>query len=454
MTTPTPFRKSAFDFLRRRRDSLFTRANNGSECVVTVSGTPNGLIKHVCQHTRKTGSILLLGNSGSEVLQALVGKGFAVTSADWSPLALAATEDVRHTGMRADAAGANAIRVDGQPMAIADGSLDGIVITGLLPELGHPVPLLKECSRLLANNGSLTVVLPDNLAAYHPEHAVLWTAPTLRDALGLLFERTYIKTENESLIAHASNAKTTRHPVIFAMMNIRNEDRWLREVLDNAARICDGIVVYDDGSTDGTPDICQTHPAVVAYQRVAESQTDKARDKNRLLGMAREFLCDWILCIDGDELLELSAPRRILETLDRCSAHVAQIDFEFLYLWNDRQHVRTDGIYTGIFHPCLFRPISQSWTDLNFQPTSHGGNLHCERTPHNLYGERIRADIKIEHLGYLLPEDRLRKYKWNTSKDPKHANEGYYEHLQDQPGMTLAPWDGRPDTGMQEQSDL
>ncbi|MBL0062585.1 MAG: glycosyltransferase family 2 protein [bacterium] len=105
-----------------------------------------------------------------------------------------------------------------------------------------------------------------------------------------------------------SNAQTVKHPVIFAMMNIRNEDRWLREVLDSAARVCDGIIVYDDGSTDKTLEICQLHPAVFAFQQGIETETDKARDKNRMYTLALEHKFDWMLCIDGDEVW--SRPRR------------------------------------------------------------------------------------------------------------------------------------------------
>lgn len=447
MSTTTEFRKSPFEILKQRRDLLFTsRLNQHSVFLGTTAAKPTGLIEQVISKLKQNTRVLILGNGRSEALAELAERGFTLTLSDWSPQALAATEDVRRKLSRTASAQVNATLVKGSRLPFADGSFDGIVVTGILNELEHSTPLFKECSRLLANNGKLLLTLPDNLTNYHPEFAGLWTADSLNERLSLFFEEVEIVAKNGMITAQASNRVTTRHPVIFAMMNIRNEDRWLREVLDNAARICDGIIVYDDGSTDRTQEICQVHPAVVAYQQGAETQTDKARDKNRMYAMAKEFKYDWLLCIDGDELLELTAPQRILAEIRSCPANVSQIDFEFLYLWNDREHFRTDGIYTGIFHPCLCRPIGQTWDELKFEPTLHGGNLHCERTPQNLKGERIRVDIKIEHLGYMFPEDRLRKYHWNKQKDPKHASEGYYEHLLDQPHMTLATWDGRQET--------
>ncbi|MBK6765083.1 MAG: glycosyltransferase [bacterium] len=447
MSTTAEFRKDPFEVLKQRRDLLFASANLPQSAFLgTSSATPTGLVDSAKASLKPEARVLILGNGRSAALAALADTGFAVTLCDWSPLALAATEDVRRTLPRSQSARLHAALAKGAHLPFADAAFDGIIITGILNELEHTTPLVKECARLLANNGKLLLTLPDDLAFYHPEFARPWTAEAFNETLALFFDTVETTVKNGFLHTCASNRVHTRHPVIYAMMNIRNEDRWLREVLDNAARICDGIVVYDDSSTDKTPEICQVHPAVVAYQRCEETQTDKARDKNRMFAMAKEYPFDWMLCIDGDELLETTAPQRMLDQIRACSVNVSQIDFEFLYLWNDRRHYRTDGIYTGIFHPCLCRPVTQSWSDLTFEPTLHGGNLHCERTPQNLQGERIRADIKIEHLGYMFPEDRLRKYHWNKQKDPKHANEGYYEHLLDQPHMTLAAWDGRPAT--------
>ncbi|MBK8127889.1 MAG: glycosyltransferase [bacterium] len=440
------FQKSPFELLRQRREELFTSRQSGTDAFLGMStAAPRGLTNAALGAIQRDGRVLMLGNGRSEALAALATHNAATMLGDWSSSALAATEEARRQLSRRDAERVRATLITGARLPFADASFDGITLTGIACELEHATPLWKECARLLANDGQLIVSVPDELAHFHSEFTRLWNRTSLEHELMTWFEEVEVTSEDGILIAQCSNRLNTRHPRITTMMNIRNEDRWLREVLDSAARVSDAIVVYDDGSTDKTQEICQIHPAVAIYQRGEENETDKARDKNRLYDLARGCPADWVLCLDGDEVLEASAPRRLLECIQSAARDVTKIEFEFLYLWNDRAHYRTDGIYTGIFHPCLFRPGTQAWDELRFEATGHGGNLHCERVPQNLRGEALRADLKIEHLGYMYAEDRLRKYYWNKGKDPKHAQAGYYEHLLDQPHMTLAAWNGRPD---------
>ncbi len=233
-------------------------------------------------------------------------------------------------------------------------------------------------------------------------------------------------------------------PRIICQMRIKNEARWIREVLDSIAKVAQGIVILDDGSTDETPALCKAHPAVLEYRWQNEPQLDEVRDKNWLLKMALSKDPDWILCMDGDEILEDSAPERIWEAIRTCPADVAVLDIEFLYMWNDLHHYRVDGIYGRLFHHRLFSLEGQNRQALSFKPTAHGGNFHCESVPPNILGRSMEIDVKVKHLGYMYPEDRERKYHWYKGHDPAHAVQGYYEHLLDQPGMQIVIWEERP----------
>ena len=227
-------------------------------------------------------------------------------------------------------------------------------------------------------------------------------------------------------------------------MRIKNEERWLQDVLDSIALTADGIVIFDDGSTDRTPEICQAHPAVLEYHRQDNAVLDEVRDKNILLKLALKHQPEWILCVDGDEILEDSAPERIFDAIRRCPQDVAVLDVEFLYMWDDLGHYRTDGIYARIFHHRLFTLRGQ---DADGAVVSAVGlrwkfSLRKRATEH-LRGRAQEIDVKVKHLGYMRREDRARKYEWYKQHDPEHGQQGYYEHLLDQPGMTIAEWKER-----------
>ena len=54
--------------------------------------------------------------------------------------------------------------------------------------------------------------------------------------------------------------------MIAGITKVRNEAHIIQQTLDNWSQYCDQIFVYDDASDDGTPDICNEHPAVVEVQ--------------------------------------------------------------------------------------------------------------------------------------------------------------------------------------------
>jgi hypothetical protein len=53
-------------------------------------------------------------------------------------------------------------------------------------------------------------------------------------------------------------------PNCVAFTRVRNEERIIQDTLDHVATFAGGIVVYDDCSTDSTPEIARAHPAVLA----------------------------------------------------------------------------------------------------------------------------------------------------------------------------------------------
>ena len=98
--------------------------------------------------------------------------------------------------------------------------------------------------------------------------------------------------------------------MIKGICKVRNEGHIIGDTLDNWGAICDGgIHIYDDHSSDATPDICRQHPAVceVIQSNLFDPNRERAEWFNRqaVLASAQRFMGpeDWVVYFDADEHL-------------------------------------------------------------------------------------------------------------------------------------------------------
>ena len=232
---------------------------------------------------------------------------------------------------------------------------------------------------------------------------------------------------------------------VAGMLRIKNEGRWIAEVIEGALKLCDHLFVLDDHSTDDTATVCQRYSGRLTLCPSPFSGFNEARDKNWLFDkiMVR---CEpaWILCVDGDEVLterSADAIRQAIQDPD-CPAYSLQI----LYLWNDRQTMRTDWVYGEFWRPSIFRPlyILPDTPDhitlaraLRFMPTpfgrredNHTPNFHCSSVPQAYLGRSKRCPGgSLLHLGYMHREDRVKKLDFYTLHDWLNRSEDCYRHM-------------------------
>ena len=116
--------------------------------------------------------------------------------------------------------------------------------------------------------------------------------------------------------------------MIIGMLRIRNEARWIERSIGSILPLCERVVVLDDHSTDGTPELCAALPKVTVYESHFEG-IDESRDKQWLLEHLGATRGDWILHIDGDEEL-MAEDVRVVRGL--CGAEVCAWRFKILYL--------------------------------------------------------------------------------------------------------------------------
>lgn len=209
--------------------------------------------------------------------------------------------------------------------------------------------------------------------------------------------------------------------MIYGMMRVKNEARWIRRTLRSMLPLCERIFVFDDHSTDDTRDICRAFEHVSLFESPFDETTQEVRDKNYLLIHLAKIakFGDMILSIDGDEEIETRGRDEILKIANAPISRADAYRFHVLYLWDDEHHIRTDGIYGRFTRPSMFR----------FRPTmkfksSCAAGFHCGNVP-KPYDVLATTTVRLFHYGYMYKEDRIRKWKWYNSLDPYNRAEGY-----------------------------
>jgi glycosyltransferase involved in cell wall biosynthesis len=213
-----------------------------------------------------------------------------------------------------------------------------------------------------------------------------------------------------------------------AILRIKNEARWIRQVLEAIQPICHKIFIMDDNSTDNTIAICSEFPNVIVKPSPFTT-LDESRDKNWIYDQA---LCypeyanrqwpHWLLCIDGDEVLD-ARDSHLLYELMTSPREIPAMKFKIIYLWNETMQ-RVDGVYNDFCRPSAFRIINPGF---RFQstPFGNGANFHCSSIPQELLYQAVKTDVRLTHLGYMDKENRIRKWNWYNQIDPGNIGEGF-----------------------------
>ena len=222
-------------------------------------------------------------------------------------------------------------------------------------------------------------------------------------------------------------------------LRIKDEAQHIARVLSPLLELCERLYIFDDHSTDSTVDICHSFGERVTLLNSPFEGLDEARDKNYLLQEIIRCGADWVLWIDGDEVLERTGPSKIRAEIERSGATTAIYSLRIAYVWNDPELIRVDGVYGHIARPSLFRLAGQAVTRLRFASSGRSGNLHCGNVPNGLIGEHRALDVRLKHFGYVTPAQRQAKYSWYTRVDPNNQAEDNYRHIAEIPGARLAP---------------
>lgn len=224
-------------------------------------------------------------------------------------------------------------------------------------------------------------------------------------------------------------------------MLVRNESgRHLEKVLTQTTEYIDHAVILDDASEDNTVELCEKIFKGIPLTLFSNKEPlfhNEILLRRQLWEMAVRTNPEWIIILDADELFEENSSEKLRELLSN-SSQVDYLSFRLFDLWSETQY-RDDPLWQAHkwYRPFIVRNIP------DFQAQWQETPQHCGRFPKNIMD--LRGDtspLRIKHLGWVRPQDRLAKYYRYKRLDPNgtYGNLEQYRSILD-PKPNLIEWE-------------
>ncbi len=178
---------------------------------------------------------------------------------------------------------------------------------------------------------------------------------------------------------------------LIVMLRVKDGRMFLNEWLSCYEKIADGIVVVDNGSTDGTFELLKSHPKVIEIERT--EGFNEGRDKNLMYKLARKHNPDWCLWVDVDEIFEENINRHDFDKMMN-SKLFNKFSFRRFH-FTDENHFAASFywlFYVSTHDRILWRESSSGY----FQDV-----IIDSPNVKGIKGLTKPTNIRIKHLGYI-----------------------------------------------------
>ncbi len=216
----------------------------------------------------------------------------------------------------------------------------------------------------------------------------------------------------------------SQHFRVVALIQTHNEISNIKDILTHLEETCDGIILLDDESTDGTYECAESKNLLIKIKKKRKGFND-LENRNILLDVASFINSEWLFFIDADERLILKDKNFIPKECEKFKAFC----FYLVHLWDSEDEFRADLQEAspirepGILHRWrMFKSIG------HLQINSIQ-KLHFKATPYVSFPTLI-LPVVIVHHGMKLYSTRKRKYE-NYLMEDKDENKKKYDYFLD-----------------------
>lgn len=221
-------------------------------------------------------------------------------------------------------------------------------------------------------------------------------------------------------------------PVVFeknyrliCLIQIRNEIKHIPFVLRHLDNYCDGIILLDDGSSDGSYEQAISAKLILKVMQNGSENFKDLVNRNRLLQLAHLFKADWFYFMDADERFD---PRNTV--LPDVSAYDSfdSILFKLVHLWDSENTYRKDLPATreGItYRYRMFR-------NKGYMQIVADRHLHFPACPFIVRDNKGAVNNLVLHYGMMEAVVRKKKYESYNRQDKEGRMQGFsYNYMLD-----------------------